>query len=246
MLSDLYSCKPPTIVMTGLGHDVTKPLEIQIRDNVIVETDVELKCDAKIETSFQWKVEEITFAPFSISKEIILEKNGSAEFNIPSRSLYEGYFIVDFEVTLKAATYASFHEVGFIRAYAAPLFATIDGGSFVTRGNAGLITVDASHSFDPDVGADNHQGLQFTWLCKVVNGSSSEEKVDRSVNECFGNGTAELTSKNLALRINASRLTAELLYIMKVTVTETLGTRQASFVQTLKVVKGSPPHISIR
>ena len=111
----------------------------------------------------------------------------------------------------------------------------------MVRGLDEHFVLNASLSYDPDVGPGNHTGISFTWHWGTITGNSSNNKVffvtlkDASVDY-----EQILHGKNVTVNITTVNKT----YVAKLVVAK--DDRNASVFQIIRVVKGSPPQVSQR
>ena len=123
------------------------------------------------------------------------------------------------------------------------LVAIIDGGVDVVRGVDEHFILNASPSYDPDVGPGNHTGISFTWHLGTIKGNSSNNKdffvtlKDTSI-DC----EEILHGKNIT--VNTTSFNVNKTYVAKLVVAK--GYRKASVFQIIRVVNGSPPQLSQR
>ena len=123
------------------------------------------------------------------------------------------------------------------------LVAIIDGGVDVVRGVDQHFILNASLSYDPDVGPGNHTGISFTWHLGTIKGNSSNNKAffdtlkDTSIDyEKIVHG------KNIT--VNTTSFNVNKTYVAILVVAK--GYCNASVFQIIRIVKGSPPQVSQR
>ncbi|XP_067023241.1 polycystin-1-like protein 2 [Acropora muricata] len=121
------------------------------------------------------------------------------------------------------------------------LVAIIDGGVDVVRGLDEHFVLNASLSYDPDVGPGNHTGISFTWHWGTITGNSSNNKVFFVTLKHTSIDYEEiLYGKNVTVNITNVNKT----YVAKLVVAK--DHRNATVFQIIRVVKGSPPQVSQR
>ena len=122
------------------------------------------------------------------------------------------------------------------------LVAIIEGGAEVIRGLDENITMNASLSYDPDIGTGNNSGMNFTWHFGKVKGNNDSFPLPSLSNIAVqyfaekGFGPVVIFSKK-PLLLNQT-------YIMKLVVTKDY--RTSSVFQVIRMQKGEPPRVSQR
>ena len=120
------------------------------------------------------------------------------------------------------------------------LVAIIDGGVDVVRGLDEHFVLNASLSYDPEVGPGNNTGISFTWHLGTIKGNSSNNKVFFvTLKHTSIDYEKILNGKNITVKINKT-----VTYVAKLVVAK--DCRNASVFQIIRVVKGSPPQVSQR
>ena len=121
------------------------------------------------------------------------------------------------------------------------LVAIIEGGAEVIRGLHENITMNASLSYDPDIGTGNNSGMNFTWHFGQIKGNNSfpfpglsNIAVQYFAEKGFG---SVITFAKIPLLLNQT-------YIMKLVVTKDY--RTSSVFQVIRLQKGEPPRILLR
>ena len=121
----------------------------------------------------------------------------------------------------------------------------IYGGAEVVRGHNENITMNASLSYDPDVGPENYSGMNFTWHYGEIKGNDTvqlsskrdwftgvkESAVEYSKDKVYG---LEVTFDTTLMSVNKT-------YVVKLVVTKDY--RNSSVFQVIRLVKGDPPNI---
>ena len=113
------------------------------------------------------------------------------------------------------------------------MVAVIEGGHFLTRGLNKTIILNASHSYDPEVGRRNHTGMEFHWSCKRVASPSSTE--------C---PVLLNSSSGIVVYLKSQKLQVGVTYRIKVAISKDNRNDEAE--QFIEVVKGLQVELSIR
>ena len=128
------------------------------------------------------------------------------------------------------------------------LLAIIEGGAEVIRGHNRNITIDASLSYDPDVGPGDHSHMNFTWHFGEINGNYSKQE---SLYENTFTGLDKVPVKCLfnegygpVVLFDTTRWSKNNTYLVKLVVTKDY--RNSSVFQVIHLVNGDPPKISQR
>lgn len=127
------------------------------------------------------------------------------------------------------------------------LIAVIYGGAEVIRGHNEDITMNASLSYDPDVGLGNHSGMNFTWHYGEITGNYSG--LQTATKDSF-TGVNESTIRysgndsGIEITFNTAQMSRDKIYVVKLVVTKDY--RISSAYQIIHLVKGDPPEISQR
>ena len=122
------------------------------------------------------------------------------------------------------------------------LVAFIEGGAEVIRGLYENITLNASLSYDPDLGTGNNSGMNFTWHFGQLNGNNypfpfpglSGITVQYFAEKGFG-PVVIFAKKPLLLNQ---------IYIARVVVNK--DNRTSSVFQVIRLQNGEPPKVSLR
>ena len=123
------------------------------------------------------------------------------------------------------------------------LVAIIDGGVDVVRGLDEHFVLNASLSYDPEIGPANHTGINFTWHLGTIKGNSSNNKVFFvTLKHTSVDYKERRHGKNII--VNTTKFNVNETYIAKLVVAKDY--RKASVFQIIRVVKGSPPQLSQR
>ena len=112
----------------------------------------------------------------------------------------------------------------------------------MVRGLDEHFVLNASLSYDPDVGPGNHTGISFTWHLGTIRGNSSNNKVFVTLKHTSVDYEEILHGKNII--VNTTKFNVNKTYVAKLVVAKDY--RNASVFQIIRVVKGSPPQVSQR
>ena len=192
-------------------------------------------------------------ATVHIEKTIILDSR-STEWTLQKRTLDYGLYVVEFRVAYASQPTVISSALGFFNVTKSKLIADILGGNKVTRGKGSPISLDGSASRDPDAESGNHSSMAFTWLCKkqqesFPNGSLTSLPVVTTSSGpgsggCFGTGVGKLSSSDIVVTLDTSRMTVGELYDVKLIVTK--DDRADEFIQEIDIVSGNPPEVTMR
>ena len=127
------------------------------------------------------------------------------------------------------------------------LEAIISGGAEVFRGLDNNITVNASLSYDPDVGPGDFTGMKFSWSIGHIGGNYSRLRPFSSdsftaVDERDIHYSTRHTGR--VIELNTALLLANKIYAVKLVVSK--DDRNSTAFQIVHVVKGDPPEIRQR
>ena len=179
----------------------------------------------------------------------------STELKLPKNTLKYNLNKITFKVDMPSNG-LFFHTEGFIYILKSPLVAGIVGGRRVTRSHGTVIILNGTPSRDPDQGPGFDSPLQFTWLCKgeydsfphFINVSDipivTPHSGPSNSGGCFGNGVGRLNGSDIITSLNSSYLTVGSSYDIKLIVTK--ESREANYEQTIKIVSGIPPEVTIK
>lgn len=251
-------CRYPQPIILGMGknpwtaRDVAKEKEVIIYPRIIVE------CKTSYETAFKWKVyhQSCDHTENASTPVIINTRLNQASLTIPSYSLPSGPVCLFFQAKMKYFVDAlDAHTYGYLNVLPGKLKAIISGGNFRTVSSQRKIIVDGSVSQDLDTKGGNLSGVQFSWFCRRHNESfpiqvsylpsvSFENVSSNSVNYgCQGSGPRMLVYTTPTWDVHPGVLKDEETYVVKLVIKK--DNRQASFQQTITVVKGVPPQVIV-
>ncbi|XP_068742451.1 polycystin-1-like protein 2 [Montipora capricornis] len=124
------------------------------------------------------------------------------------------------------------------------LVAIIDGGIEVTLGLNKSYTLNASLSYDPEVGPGDHTGMNFTWFFGAIKRNSTSNKDSFIVLEDAVIEYLDDTAHGKLVATTIRHLNVNTTYVTKLVVAKDY--RNASVFQILRVVNGDPPQVSQR
>ncbi|XP_048586645.1 LOW QUALITY PROTEIN: polycystic kidney disease protein 1-like 2 [Nematostella vectensis] len=159
-------CSVPTARISSLGRSLLNPLTVPRSKSHTIKGEVDLNCDSINGTRFLWTVRAVNISGDITSDEQIVGVN-SAQWTISKHSLAYGMYIVQFTVHTSGERDYTAIDYGILNIVQSPLVAVVLGGDFVVRGRDQMINLDASNSYDPDVGRELYDEMSFTWLCRV-------------------------------------------------------------------------------
>ncbi|KAL9966015.1 hypothetical protein ACROYT_G024022 [Oculina patagonica] len=127
------------------------------------------------------------------------------------------------------------------------LVAIIYGGAEVIRGHNETLTMNASLSYDPDVGRGDHSGMNFAWHYGEIKGNYSG--LQTTMNNSFtgiNQSTIRYFGKDsgIVITFNTAHMFVNKTYVVKLVVTKDY--RSSSVYQVIHLLKGDPPEISQR
>lgn len=215
----------------------------------------EPNCDTSFPTvSWQLITYSVNQSTLYKDKELDLDTNGT-ELKLSKRTYdYSDLYQLLFKVKIPSNGLSK-EARGYFKIIKSPLRAGIASGTVVTRQMDTMITLDGSSSRDPDVEPGNHSSMQFTWLCKsqwetFPTGPTSDMPVvslhsgPAYYGGCFGTGVGKLAANNVTVLLDGTYLNIGRWHNVKLIVEK--DDRQASIVQDLRTVDGSPLEVTIQ
>lgn len=200
--------------------------------------------------SFAWFIRNVLTTPFVISNDRTLVQRDALTWNPPPGALTTGLKLIEFEVRVPNIP-AVRRDFGFIKVQEPSLVAIINGGSDILLSSKNEIIFDASDSFDPGIGNNQHSEMSFSWSCfhgghlvpliysghtKVVVPSEPAKKKEPTC----GNNIMDIQSGLTAtIRPNDNEM-----YYIKLVVRK--DRRQSEFLRTLYAAKQEILRVSIR
>ena len=253
------SCLPPDVSISNLPERSKResPVAILRSKDFITQAIVgKAECNSSQTLLFAWylfKYKVEASGNVYIEKTILLDSR-STEWTLQKRTLHYGLYFVEFRVAYASQPTVISSALGFFNVTKSKLVADILGGNKVTRGKGSLISLEGSASRDPDVESGNHSSMEFTWLCKkrqesFPNGSLASLPVVTTSSGpgnggCFGTGVGKLSSSDIVVTLDTSRMTVGELYDVKLIVTK--DDRADEFIQEIEIVNGNPPEVTMR
>lgn len=154
----------------NLGKDSSKPAVISKSEIFTVHGSLGLGtfCPVIRELQLHWRITYLHL----LDNPTILVSFGAIDWTIVKHSLDIGLYKIELRAQLPNSTNISSTAYGYLEVIASKVVARISGGAFLLHGyDRTFITLNASESYDPDVGEGNHTDMSFTWLCKKQNES---------------------------------------------------------------------------
>ena len=224
--SDDSSCAFGSLArILDIDKNVNTATELRKVEHYLFTTEVNTKCSG---LSFEWKVANVTSLPFTVGTAYFTTVGLDSEWSDIS-SLDFGIYLVDFIVYFQDFY---FLDYGFINVLPSPPVAIIAGGSEVSRKHNSVITVDASPSYDLDLGPGIYEGMTFAWSCSDISGEG-----------CFGSQEHRLDETGRIVSLDTSAMQINQHYDIKLTVIE--NGMNSSFVQRI-LVTGDPLYAEIK
>ena len=107
--------------------------------------------------------------------------------------------------------------------------------------------MNASLSYDPDVGVGNHSGMSFTWhYGEIISNHSGLQRERKDVFAGVNESTIHYSGNAFGVQIilHTAAMSLNKTFIVKLVVTK--DCRSASVYQIINLVEGDPPEISQR
>ena len=251
-------CRYPNPVVLGLGADPQTAPRFEKDREITIHARVVVKCKTSYETAFEWKAYTHTCSNSdNNSTPIIIDTNlNTPSLIIPPYSLSHGPICLKFTAKMKYFIDAiDSSDEGYLNVIPGKLKAGILGGTFRTVSSQRPITIDGSISEDSDIKGRNLSGVQFYWFCRRINERSrsgvkklnpvrfSNASLNSSYYGCEGSRLRRLLNVEPIWKINPGVFREDEIYVVKLVIRK--DTREATFEQTIEVVRGVPPEISI-
>lgn len=214
-----------------------------------------MSCTKQVKNAtFRWTVTQVNIQG-NITGSLIDVTSQSNTLFLRNGSLDFGYYMVWLRVTLFSDTNLTASDFGIIEITKPQIVARIAGGRLVTRQFSQPIILDASQSYDPDVGAMNNanDSMNFTWFCRVLGESWPESNISSapivvqsyngSRDGCFGSGIGRLAPQedHQVLTISGGILAVNRSYEFLLVITK--GEKKSVASQIVKIVPDEPPKI---
>lgn len=246
----------PDVVIPSLSKSIQYAYKILRSWSVTIKGKVsKITCDTvNALYSFKWTATPINSQGKVNGSEMTLN-NQSAELYLEPHSLNYGFYIIQFYIIRKTTILETKIDYGVIEINATPLIAKIAGGNAVTKGYTHPIILDASQSYDPDVGLYKNDGIEFTWLCRKLGESWPLDDLKTlpvisltlgSGSGCFGTGIGKLPTQQTPnkITISSGSLPVGNSYQFVLLLSKDSRTNMVS--QTVHVVSGDPPDTQLR
>lgn len=239
----------------GLGKTfaTATPLE-RINSHTIEGKLLVMNCTSQVRNyTFRWTVTPVNIQG-SITGSVIDVTSQSHQLMLGNGTLEYGYYMVWFRVSIFSDRNLTASDFGIIEIIKPQIVARIAGGSLVMIRFSQPIRLDASQSYDPDIGPMNYDGMNFTWFCRVpgenwpeFNISSAPIVVEASYNGsgdgCFGSGIGRLATQedHKVLTISAGILAVDRSYEFLLVINKGEETSFAS--QIVKIIPDEPSKV---
>ena len=209
-----------------VDKNVNTTTELRKVERYLFTTELDTNCSG---LSFEWKVANVTLMPFTVGTAYFTTVGLDSEWsNITSLDL--GIYLVEFIVYFQGFY---FLDYGFINLLPSQPVAIIAGGSEVSRKHNSVTTLDASPSYDLDLGPGIYEGMTFGWSCS-----------DSSGEGCFGSQEHTLNETGRMVSLHTGAMQVNQHYDIKLTVFE--NGMNSSFVQRILIVTGDPLYVEMK
>lgn len=162
----------------------------------------------------EWRITDLN----SADNTTILVSQGDVDWTIAKQSFDVGFYMIELRLSFPGFSNISSTAHGFLKITRSTLVARISGGAFVLQGyDNTFFTLNASESYDPDVGKGNYTDMSFTWLCKRPNEtypphthypgtnlsivSFGRSNRSEDLGGCFGTGVGKLNSTDRLIKV---------------------------------------------
>ena len=210
----------------NIDKNVNTTTELRKVEHYLFTTEVDTNCSG---LSFEWKVANVTSMPFTVGTPYFTTVGVGSEWNDIS-SLDLGIYLVEFIVYFQDFY---FLDYGFVKLLPSQPVAIIAGGSEVSRKHNSIIILDASSSYDLDLGPGIYEGMTFAWSCSDISGEG-----------CFGSQEHTLNATGRMVSLDTSAMQVNQHYDIKLTVFE--NGMNSSFVQRILIVTGDPLYVEMK
>ena len=229
----------PMVTIRGPGETIVAPRSHRSSEAIRFESEVSLECIGIISTSFTWKVYKLANNETHDITNSLPTVN-SRQLDLTPGLLEVGLYQVWINATIEDYTV---YDIVFISIEPSPLVLILEGGSSKTVGNAHHLVLDAlKSSHDPDDRAGNASSWTFNWSCQKV--SNYSQSPPPNPHPCDNLSWNQLNFTDAVIGLDPTELIPGAKYIFRVEAA--LGSRTASYEQTVEIVDGEPPQISIR
>ena len=251
----MLPCRFPIVRIPGISKNFERPLSYYRAQYIAINSRCTVNCLASRATTFKWDIIKVKSATDTGS---ITGSPPESVIDLPSliiqrQSLDYGMYKVRLNVSLVGLTLVSRVAEGYLKIKPSPLNIEIMGGNAWTHSVNTTVTLNASHTHDPDfAGAESRAGLRYYWFC-TREGENYEVPVNVTIEPvangtnaggCLGTGPGRLDFHSDILQLPAGTLQAENTYIFWLYVVK--GSRNNSFRVALQIVENKPPEVRIR
>ena len=246
---DIVPCIDNPAIIQLIEKSPQTATAVKFADSYIFETTFsDTGCP---ETKYEWRLYSTKRHPLSFNQSYTVVSQG-ANWMLPKRSILHGLHLIKVFITFNGGLK---YDFGFLEIKPSTVYARIDGGQEVVRGQGSILTLDASPSCNKDLGAGKYSGMNFTWFCKKQNESFGNKTHFPKIHVpqlgqisygsgCFGTGIGRLGSNDRVLKVDAPKMIAGVTYTFR------LNASNAKFSdiyeQHIRLVPGKPPEIAIR
>ena len=155
---------------------------------------------------------------------------------IPANLLSYGLYYFKVTGSIETVTGTVVDSFGYIEVTSTTLVVNVTGDSQASQGFNKILTLNGSHSYDPDVGKGNYTGLNFTWLCRRVEETFPDNIASLPVvlplsgfpgshdlGGCYGTGIGKLrprTGVPYVLDLDVDKMKGDQNYVVKLVITK--------------------------
>ncbi|KAK3736330.1 hypothetical protein QZH41_020801, partial [Actinostola sp. cb2023] len=257
-----YPCLRPSVRIKSDGTK-SNPKKIKKSDALVLDVDLTFNCPVARSIVFMWKAYEVTLAnPDDKSKPIRLPTDETRTFDLPTSlnvedagamkirerffpfmtlkfSLKIGFIGRDRDLSYYFATHSVWLDVE-----RSELGVIIKGGQRRSVGYELDMVLDGSESKDPD-DPSNKTGITYQWFCRKKKETwPSEFDPPNPTGGCWGNGVFSVNSTGPKASIYTGDFFQNAIYVFKLACRR--DTRESSFEQSITILPGQPPTMSLR
>lgn len=247
-------CKPPNF-SSPLSTKITEPTKIKKLDDFMITTGVATHCrnSSQVQLVYDiqiYAIEENTAAFKRVRWTIGTSAGGDLVYIIYARSLDYGLYYYKLTGIIEIQIGTSANSFGYIEITSSALIVNITGDRIASQGFNKTLTLNGSLSHDPDIGKGDHQGLNFTWLCRrdeenfpndtnvpvVLSLPIFSKRGDRG--GCYGSGVGRLLSRPgfpYILDLDLDKMKGNQNYVIKLVLSR--GKQIASAIHRLRIKK---------
>ena len=244
-------CSPPEVVIQGKGTSEDSPRVEILSDEIKIYTFTKISCQLSNIVIFTWDI-------YQNGDWTTLDWANKSASIFPERYFESGKHHIRITAKMFETLGTEAVDDVYLDVITSPLEVGISGGNMVTVGWNHTWYLDAwTLTFDPDVETHKSRNdLMFTWYCRyastkltektIVNETTSYKVITEDDSGCFNDADLIKSGQHsgeLQLSTNHLRLDTE--YYVRVEVTKG-ALRRGDALQTLYIVAGYPPSITIR